>query len=135
VIDDYAELCLAGLAKLKADLSVRQAGHRKKGAGGGEGQASRGDQGKPKRAKPRLEQSEKEADKLKCQLYQFIQNLHAAGKKPADILTELKGNPDRMAQVKGAGLNAKMNLIRAALALPGQRERDAKRKKQDSPPA
>jgi hypothetical protein len=54
----------------------------------------------------------------------------------SEILAELQASQDRKEQIKKAGLSLNRKLIKAALALPGQRERDErKRKKQESPPA
>jgi hypothetical protein len=104
-------------------------------AGQAEGIAARKDREKTRRTKRRLEESNKETDKLKSQVYHFIQRLHRDGEKPANILAKLKADRDRMEQVRRAGLQANKKLIRAALVLPGQRERDAasRRKNQDSP--
>ena len=90
---------------------------------------------KTRRTKRRLEESDKETDKLKLQVYHFIQRLHRDGEKPADILAKLKADGDCMEQVRQAKLQANKKLIRAALAVLGQRERDAasRRKNQDSP--
>jgi hypothetical protein len=127
-------LNLRALAEAAEGPAVRTSGQGE--ARQGEEIAARKDQDKTRRTKRRLEESDKEADRLKCQVYQVIQELHAGGKKPADILSALKADPGRMEQVRGAGLQANKKLIRAALALPGQRERDAasRRKNQDSSP-
>jgi hypothetical protein len=121
-----------------------EAGHTDGGGAGsvsGRGDAEQGKgaadkkTSKPKANKKRLEESKKESDKLKSEVYAYIQEQHRSGKKPAAILDELKASKDRMEQVRKAGLKADKKLIRAALNLPRQRERDAqKRKKQDSPP-
>jgi len=96
-------------------------------------------QGKSRTTKKRLEESQKDSAKLKLQIYTFIQEQHAAGKKPSQILTDLKASKDRKDQIAKAGLKPDKALVKRALALPGQRERDQKqrdqkRKKQDSPP-
>jgi len=91
---------------------------------------------KPKKATKRpLEKSQKESDKLKLHVYTYIQTEHTAGKKPAAILASLKASQDRKEQVKRAGLELDSAMVKAALARPGQRERDKKRKMQDSPRA
>jgi hypothetical protein len=89
---------------------------------------------KPKGTKKPLEKSDKESDKLKLQVYNWIQSQHATGKKPAAILDALKADQDRREQVKQAGLKLNKALVKAALALHGQRERDQQRKNQESPP-
>jgi hypothetical protein len=84
--------------------------------------------------KKRLEESQKETDKLKAQLYAHIQGEHDAGKKPAAILANLKASKDWKELIARASLRLNLNLVRAAIALPRQRERDKRRKQQESPP-
>jgi hypothetical protein len=111
------------------------AGQDPAGAGQGKGGESQTNSSKPKATKKRLEESQKKTDKLKLQVYDYIEARHADGVKPAGILAELKGNKDRKKQVLEAGLKLDKKMIRAALSRRGQRERDKKSKKQDSPSA
>jgi hypothetical protein len=84
--------------------------------------------GSPKATKKRLEDSGKESDKLKFQVYKHIQAQRADGKKPAEILADLKADKDRRKQVKEAGLKLDRAMVRAALVFFSQREREEKRK-------
>lgn len=121
--ENYAQVAATALLVLKC-AATNAAG----GAIGLRTNASR-----PTKGKKTLEESPKKSDNLKLQVYNHIQAEHANGKKPAAILADLKANQDRKAQVKEAGLKLDKALIKAALARPGQRERDKKRKKQESP--
>jgi hypothetical protein len=127
------------LRELTSDLLRLPADRGQGGAGQGQGTGASRDQGgagqgRRRRTRKTLEESHKESDKLKLDLYTHIQQEHASGKKPAAILADLKANRDRKEQVAKAGLTLNKAMVRAALARLPQRERDA-RKKQDSPPA
>jgi hypothetical protein len=119
----------------KADTANPEKASVVNGAGVAEATDQQGETAKPRTTKKRLETSDRECVKLKLQIYSYIQGLHAAGKKPAAILADLKASRDRMEQIRKAGLKADKKLVRAAINLPKQRERDRKRKNQDSPPS
>jgi hypothetical protein len=86
-----------------------------------------------KNTKKSLEASERGSDKLKLQVYTHIVNEHRSGKKPAQILTALRGDRNRKEQVQEAGLETNIRLVRAAIAWGNQPQRRAKN--QESPPA
>ena len=124
LVDDFVTWAIGicrSADKATAKLDVDGTGHNRDKTGQG------------KVGKKRLEESKKEIDRLKSQVYIYIQKQHDEGKKPGQILADLRGDKDRQNQVQEAGLTVGSKLVKAAIALPGQRERDKLRKKQDTP--
>jgi hypothetical protein len=80
--------------------------------------------------RPPLEQS----DPLTFQVYQRIKQEHLPGDEYADTIDRLKADHQFTEQVKEAGLKLNSKLVKAALALFDQRERDEARKKQETDP-
>jgi hypothetical protein len=103
-----------------------------RGGAQAEGATTKKPAAKPRTGRKRLEDSTTECGKLKHEVYTYIQHQHADGKKPAAILAELKANPDRREQIEQARLKPNWRMVKAALAVLGQRERDKKRRMQDS---
>jgi hypothetical protein len=100
--------------------------------GGPNGAGAQAGASQQRTTKKRLENSDKESDKLRLEVYKRIRAEHDAGKKPAAILAELKANRDHKEQITQAGLKLSSAMVRAALAFFDQRERQS-RKNQDPP--
>jgi hypothetical protein len=72
---------------------------------------------------------------LKFQVYERIQKEHRPGAEYADTVGRLKDDKEFTEQVEDAGLKLDSKLVRKALALFDQRERNEARKKQETDPA
>jgi hypothetical protein len=87
-------------------------------------------EGKPRGGKRPLE----ETNPVAFQVYQRIRQEHRPGRRYADTIDRLKTDHQFTEQVKEAGLKLNSKLVKAALVLFDQRERDAARKKQETDP-
>jgi hypothetical protein len=88
------------------------------------GQRERADKKKHRRGKLPLEQ----AHPLQFQVYQRIEREHLPGHNYKDIVDRLKNDRDFADQVRAAGLKLNTKLVRKALGLFDQRQREARKK-------
>jgi hypothetical protein len=89
-------------------------------------QSERADKRKRRGGKPPLEQTHP----LRFQVYQRIEREHQPGDDYKDTVDRLKGNKDFTDQVEAAGLKLSTKLVRKALALFDQRQREARKKQE-----
>jgi hypothetical protein len=110
----------------ESEFSVRPEGTGADSDREGAEQSERADKRKRRRGKPPLEQTHP----LRFQVYQRIEREHQPGDDYKDTVDRLKGDKDFTDQVKDAEFRLNTKLVRKALALFDQRQREARKKKE-----